>query len=365
MEKRNILVIGSYGRGNAGDDAFLVAILKLFHDYNIIINCADKELLPDEVKNKVTTINTHGYSDVLKKIKIFLGIKFIVYGGGDLWVELHGEKFPRVSLYKMLVVNLFSRAFGKKIFYFGCGAGPISGFSLFLARISARLATYIIARDSRTLDLLGMNSTILLPDLAINLFENNRVRRKGKRGECFYVGVSMLYFVPNPRKNFPVVKSELKKLFHYFKEDNVKFIIVPFFKSEEIRFDDYWVAKDIVRGEEYKNVEIFESNRLEDILDLLSGIDLMVGARLHANILSVLSGTPAIGISYRPKVKNFFIESGLERYCIEINETQKLISIIENILTDTSRANQDFDNARSRIIEKKKDYENIVRQYFA
>src|SRR5688572_17157705 len=120
-----ILLIRSFARGNIGDDAFLLAALKLFVGHQLYINSADVSLLPQPIKFKVTTIATASRSGLLDKIKVFMLIKDVVYCGGDLWVELYGDKYPRQSLYKMAIVNLIARLCGKKVLYVGCGIGKL------------------------------------------------------------------------------------------------------------------------------------------------------------------------------------------------------------------------------------------------
>src|SRR5580700_6798831 len=97
----NILLLGSYGRGNTGDDAFLVAVLRLLKNDHMTINASHDAPLPYEVQNRVTILNTKTLKNLKTKIAVFLKVKTIIYGGGDLWVELSGDRRPRQSLWKM------------------------------------------------------------------------------------------------------------------------------------------------------------------------------------------------------------------------------------------------------------------------
>src|SRR6266702_1396691 len=169
IDKPHTLLLGSYGRGNLGDDVFLVAAAELFANHKLYINSADDSLLPDSAKGLVTTISTTSSKDALKKLQIFLKVKNIVYWGGDVWVELYGDHFPRQSLYKMIALNAFARLFNKKVHYVGCGIGKLRGWSLMLAKMSARLGHTVIARERRSAEVLGLAGVEVMPDLAINL----------------------------------------------------------------------------------------------------------------------------------------------------------------------------------------------------
>jgi len=363
MLKEKILILGSYGRGNAGDDAFLFSALKLFNNYSLVINSANDDLLPKEIVDKVITISTDGAGDFFKKIILFFQIRYVVYCGGDLFVELHGEKFPRISLWKMLIVNIICKIFNKKVFYLGVGAGDISGFSLFLARISAKLSDFIVTRDSHTIRLLKVKKMLELPDLAINLFETNKTNKKNLK-QTIYIGISLLYFLPDPEINFPLVVEEFQSLFAFFDNKDVKFIIIPFFISKHTKHDDLWVSKKLINNSKYKNVEVFNSNKLEDILTLLPQLSLMIGTRLHANILAVLSGIPTLGISYRPKVKSFFTQNKLDEFCINIDEIEKLVPKISMIIDSYPEIEELFLSAQKDLISQKVKYDSIVKKFF-
>src|SRR6266536_1588362 len=90
-----VLLLGSYGRGNLGDDIFTLCAIKLFHKHKIYINSAHDSLLPREAQGKVITVSTVSLLDVIKKFRIFLNISSIVYWGGDLWTLLDHDKLPR------------------------------------------------------------------------------------------------------------------------------------------------------------------------------------------------------------------------------------------------------------------------------
>ena len=137
-----ILLLGSYGRGNIGDDAFLAAAIKHFPESSALyVNSAYDELLPRVARDRTQTLATTSKHDLRKKVKAFRGIKHVVYCGGDLWVEVYGTAYPRRPLYEMIAMNFMARVSGKRVYYLGCGVGvwppwkPAHFFS-FAARMS-------------------------------------------------------------------------------------------------------------------------------------------------------------------------------------------------------------------------------------
>lgn len=358
----DILLLGSYGRGNIGDDAFLLAALKLFKGHRLFINCADETLLPKAVKGKVTTIATSSNRDILHKLKVFRQIKHIVYCGGDLWVELYGDRFPRQSLYKMVIVNLIARLCGKKVHYVGCGIGKLRGYSLFLARLSARLAKGIIVREQRSARVLGLKKVVVLPDLVTNLdIEPARKRGKGK----YTIGISILYYLPDPKTSFPRLIKQLSEALGSLPSDRYRIVLFPMLASASDDHDDVWASEQLRKAMPGMDVNMFTGREVDEYVAALRDVDVVIGTRLHANIIALMAGVPTIGISYRPKVAQFFEMSGLGEYCIDLEDlTASLLQKkLANVEANRKQAVHDVVTARNRSIEERKGYQDFVTTY--
>ena len=98
--KKPILLLGAYGRGNAGDDVFLHSALELFKDRDVYINSADDSLLPKQFQGKVKTISTVSPRDVFKKsrcilesVKLFIGAA--ICGLSYMAHECHGSCYTK------------------------------------------------------------------------------------------------------------------------------------------------------------------------------------------------------------------------------------------------------------------------------
>jgi polysaccharide pyruvyl transferase WcaK-like protein len=363
-QRQGILLLGSYGRGNIGDDAFLLAALKLFKGRKLYINSANDDLLPEPVKGKVTTISTTGGRDIRHKLQVFRDIKHIVYCGGDLWVELYGDRFPRQSLYKMIAVNLLARLTGKKVHYMGCGIGKLHGYSLFLARLSARLAHGIIAREPRSARVLNLKKVRVLPDLVTNV--DIAAQRRRKSATRHTVGVSILYHLPDPEKTFPWFIRILAKALDSLPQANTRIVLFPMLASPSDPHDDVWASEQLAKALQNPNVSVFKGREVSEYTEALKDIDLIIGTRLHANIIAIMAGVPALGISYRPKVAQFFEMSGLGQYVVELEGLSSTVlkEKIESTLDDYAEASRHVHAARDRNLEERKGYQDFVTTYF-
>lgn len=360
----NILVIGSYGRHNIGDDVFLLAAVEVFHGHNIFINSANDDSLPKSVIGKVQTISTVSNRDFVKKIKTFLKIKYVFYWGGDLWVKLYGDKFPRQALYKMLATNLICRLFGKKIFYVGVGVGDLRGYDLFLARSSARLANKIIVREQRTADIIGLPAITVLPDIAVNLpLTSNKGRPKKGPRRPFHIALSVMYRIDKPDLNFSKYISDIASFVNTLDSKLFTISLIPMYVNPKDPRDDVWACEQLKKS--IKNeigVDINNSHDLDDFLKHLSKSNLVIGTRLHANILATLCQTPCIGISYRPKVKSFFDNAQLSQYCLDFSETDKIDVLFQDIYGSYNSALVDYRNACDSLLKGKLRYNEIIHE---
>ncbi len=365
-KKTHTLLLGSYGRGNLGDDVFLVAAAELFAHHTLYINSADDSLLPESARGLVTTISTTSPRDALKKLKVFLKVKNIVYWGGDVWVELYGDRFPRQSLYKMVALNSLARLFGKKIHYVGCGIGKLSGWSLLLARASARLSHTIIARERRSAEVLGLAGVEVMPDLAINLpYYRPRLHTLPERNKPFVIGISLLYFVPHPAKNFPKLAEHIAAFVSSLPADKFKVVLLPMLVADHEPHDDLWASQQVesLLRESNVPVEIYKAKSLEDMVQTLGSFNLVIGTRLHANILGTFNATPCLGVAYRPKVASFFRDNALGNYCIDLNDLEALPAVFWNMYTEYDRVAQQFYDASQRNIAQKEAYQKFAVEY--
>jgi polysaccharide pyruvyl transferase WcaK-like protein len=364
--RKPILLLGSYGRGNIGDDAFLAAALKHFpEDTPLYLNSAHDELLPKVAQGRVQTIATSDNHDLKKKVKAFRDIKHVVYCGGDLWVELYGDRYPRQSLYKMLGMNLAARLTGKKVHYMGCGIGNLTGYSLFLARASARLANTVIVREPRSAKVLGLKRSIVLPDLVSSL--GWPVKPASHRpGKPFTIGISILYHLPNPEQTFPQLLETLHDFVAGLPEGQFRVVIFPMLISPSDPKDDLWASRQLQLALEDTDAIISPARELDDFVAELADVDLMIGARLHANILAMLTGTPTLGIAYRPKVASFFAANKLKDYCIDLAKlnAQALSELFWIMYDAYPHVQKQVMSARDRSIQEGAAYQTFIARHF-
>lgn len=356
-----VLLLGSYGRGNIGDDIFLLAALELLGNRRIYVNSADDSLLPEAARRRVHTLSTEKV-DFRKKLNMLRDIKAVIYWGGDTWVKWYGDRMPRQLLYKMIIINFVARCLGKKVLYVGCGIGKLSGYSLFLARLSARLAHRIIARESRSESLLATGNVDVQPDLAINIPYYKRSLHKKARKK-FVVGISTLYYLPNPETTFPMLTRKLAEFIQSLPEDKFEVVLYPMLRTPQVPMDDVWAADRLQEVLAKRKLRILKPNSVEEAIGELGNMDILVGARLHANILGTLQKTPCLGIAYRPKVASFFADNDLSEFCIALDNLDDLQRVFWKMYDDYDNVVKRFYEASETNLKAKEIYQHLVREY--
>jgi polysaccharide pyruvyl transferase WcaK-like protein len=113
--------------------------------------------------------------------------------------------------------------------------------------------------------------------------------------------------------------------------DKYKFIFVPFYSGD--------IAKHVKLAEKIDRAEVLDYStyiNVPHLLDELAHCDLVIGERLHDNVLSVRTHSPFISIGYQPKSEDFARSVGMERYNIRADQlTRKwLDQRVEETTTD-------------------------------
>jgi polysaccharide pyruvyl transferase WcaK-like protein len=78
--------------------------------------------------------------------------------------------------------------------------------------------------------------------------------------------------------------------------------------------------------------EVFHPRNFSELSVFLKSKDVVLCSRLHAAIIAISEGTPAIALWSTPKAKNFFHTIGLHEYCIRATPQDSLEQMINEII---------------------------------
>ncbi len=314
--RARILLLGAYGRKNIGDDIFLKILLDTFSEFAIDYNCWDTDNLPPEIASQPhhRAVPTSARS-VFSVLRALMQARVVVYGGGELWMRLDGTRYPNASTLKMIIVNLAARLLRKDVYYLSVGSEPLTGWSLLLAKTSARLATHVSFRDNESARILGLppEKTSVAPDIAFTYTPPLIDARMHTDGTPV-VGISAVKLSNTQdsvnTKNIQDLAAVLKTSYPH-----ATFKLFLAMSDERAHESDLKLAQELQQllG---SAAAIHSYHSIDTFVRELSVCDVVVSYRLHVNILAHLIGVPVVGIGYKPKIKKFFeAYSNPQLYC--------------------------------------------------
>ena len=119
--RRGVLICGSYGHGNAGDEAILEAIVRACRSRAPELPLTVLSRSPAETakKHNVRAIYKFNMPAVLREMR---RSQLYLNGGGSLIQDATSSR----SLYYYLFTILAAKLLGCRVIMYGCGIGPVS-----------------------------------------------------------------------------------------------------------------------------------------------------------------------------------------------------------------------------------------------
>ncbi|BCS80574.1 polysaccharide pyruvyl transferase CsaB [Anaerocellum diazotrophicum] len=310
---KNIVISGYYGQLNTGDEAILRVLIDRLREYerqeNEDINIVVLSSRP-QLTSKIYKIDSVNRKKIWKVVKAIKRCDIFISGGGSLFQNETSNR----SLYYYLFQIFIAKLFGKKVFIFSQGIGPIKKwYNVLVFKHIIKLADYITVRDYDSFDLLHRlklkNKIDLSADPAF-LLSPCCEKRVEKLFQTYNIDLS--------RKTIGIVVRKWKKE----KDMTVKIAQIADILIEDegynvvfIPFQGKWdiiKINEIVSKMKNKPCILSENFQPHELLGIFRYFDLIVGMRLHSLIFAAKMNKRFIGISYDPKIDSFLKMYGLK-----------------------------------------------------
>lgn len=315
MQKKQVLLLGSYGQDNLGDEAILEILVDVFKSRGFGITVNSSNPVKTEKTFNINAFSTKLFCDVIKKVKYFLFADLVVFGGGTLLVE-HKDYFGRITrrpLYLTSFILMISRIFKKKTVLLGVGVEAIdTRLGKLLTKFCLQISKVVIVRDTSSLkfaEAIARKKIFLGADI---VFLQKPERRRTAKNNCSMIGFAPTYWLRGSKQekdDFIIFQSRLLKILSKNKQN--KIFLIPF-NTGNGRKNDVWLCKELVRLTGNKRIEIVVKKSPKDMFEFMRSLNFLVGIRLHACIFALLLNLPFLAISYEQKVKSLMIDFGLE-----------------------------------------------------
>lgn len=319
-ERESIVICGAYGRGNAGDDAILKAIVQEMRalDPNRTICVMSRRPKETRLVYRTGAVYTFNVFCVLRR---FRRAALYINGGGSLMQDVTSTR----SLWYYCYTLRAAKRRGCKVMMYGCGIGPINraGNRKMAARIIDASVDRITLRDDNSREALA-RMQVTRPDIRVSAdptiildpapreVVNLALERCGIDPAGRYIGFGLRDW-KGLESALPEIAAAARYAYH---THGLTPVFVPIeFPSDLIPAERVGVLLDCPWHAVRTRLPI------ETTIGILARMETVVGIRLHSLMFSAGQGVPVVGISYDIKVDGFLQYIG-SRTCLPLRSVK-------------------------------------------
>ncbi|MCI6719957.1 MAG: polysaccharide pyruvyl transferase CsaB [Clostridiales bacterium] len=328
-----IVICGAYGKGNAGDDAILRAIVQEMRvfDPDRPITVMSRRPMETKLLYRTDSVYTFHIGSVLRR---FRRAALYINGGGSLMQDVTSTRSLKYYLFTLDA----AKKLGCKVMMYGCGIGPIRrpGNRRHTARTINRAVDLITLRDDLSrgeLTRMGIvepeirlaaDPTIILKP-AHDAQIDQAMESLGIPLDGRYLGFGL--------RNWSGLTSVIDEIVKAAQYAYDRHGLIPVFVPIEFP-SDLEPARAVAGKLSCPHYVITERLPIEVTIGLLSRMKTVIGIRLHSLMFSAGRGVPVIGMSYDIKVDGFLKYIG-SRTCIPLAEVtaDKLAPLIDECVS--------------------------------
>ena len=325
------LVCGAYGRGNAGDDAILEAIVAELRQIDPDLPVWVLSRSPAETRqtyrvNSIYTFAPHKFLRRMAKTRLYIN------GGGSLMQDVTSHR----SLWFYLFTISWAKRLGNQVMMYGCGIGPIHSQAnrRRAARVLQKYVDAITLRDTHSKDelddmgvttphiLLSADPTVTLPpapDTVIDgVLESQGIDPKGR-----YIGFALRPW-PGYEEKAPAFAAAADYAYE-------KYGLIPVFLPIEPRLD-VEAARLTARHMKAPYHILPTTGSSDHTIGLFARMQAVVSMRLHALVFAAGQGVPLVGVVYDQKISSFLSYIGQDLFLdLDKVTVQSLCSYIDAV----------------------------------
>ena len=312
-DRDGVVICGAYGRGNAGDDAILEAILQEMR--SIDPDMPITVLTKDPKATRLTyRVRTAGRMDVGTWKKAMRHAGLYINGGGSLIQDVTSRR----SLWFYLHNIQAAHKAGCKVQMYGCGIGPVlreQHRKLAASVLNASVDVITLREPDSLKELQSMGVTkpeILLtadPALTLPAASEDEIDSVLLRAGIPTHGKYLCFALRN-WKGFEDKAPLFAQAAKYAYET---YGLTPVFAAVEKLLDPV-AGRLAAAGLDIPHYFLDDAGSAGTIIGALSRMQAVVSMRLHALIFAAGQGIPLAGVVYDPKVSAFLRYIGQENF---------------------------------------------------
>ena len=334
-KRRGVLICGAYGKGNAGDEAILKAILRQLQHIDpdmpiCVLSHNPKSTRLTHHVGAAYVFNPFSFLRVMRRSKLYIS------GGGSL---IQNQTSTRSLNYYLLSIRL-AKLTGNRVLMYGCGIGPVNGETSRkrAARVIDRNVDAITLREDLSAEELRAMG-VTKPKIYVTA-DPALLLEPGLEGavDGFLLGNNMdpagryALFVLRDWPGFAEKKQAFMESAKYVKET---YGLTPvFFALEPGR--DLPPSREVAAELPFECPMLSAPSDEKLIIGMMKKMQVVVSMRLHALIFASSVAAPLVAVSYDPKVTGFMHYIG-QKHCVYFEDVtaENLCALIDGALGDT------------------------------
>lgn len=322
-KRDGVLICGAYGKGNAGDDSILEAILTQMHsiDPDMPAYVLSRNPAQTRKRYRVGAYHTFDPRFIFRMCRTALYIN----GGGSLIQDVTSTR----SLQYYLANIALAKLCGSPVLMYGCGIGPVSAPKnrKLAGAVIDRCADIITLRDPQSAEELrsmGVSKPQIriTADPALLLDPASEDRVEGLlRTHGIDPDGSYALFVLRPWQGADRVVPHLAKTAQELYQTRG---LIPVFLALEAG-RDLPISRQTAEALNCPHHVIAAPKDGDLIVGLMKRMQVVISMRLHALIFAAGQGIPLVGVVYDPKVSGFLDYLGYDNYVNLDNATADVL----------------------------------------
>jgi colanic acid/amylovoran biosynthesis protein len=268
----------------------------------------------------------------------------LVIGVGGGYLRGQSGLISSIELLLQLHPIFLSSIQNQKVVLYSQSVGPFANaFQKWVAEHALRHVSLIMAREDITVRLLKKlkitRNVIRSIDSGFFFKETNKVDLhnllKISRSRKI-IGITVRKWLPMPRQ--AVYENSLAYTADNLTAEGHAIVFIPQVTSSAHSDDDRIISRRVYERMNNKEHTYLIEKRLnhQDIKNLYSGLDFLIGTRFHSVIFSLTSHVPALAIEYEHKTSGIMHDLGLDKWVIKIEDVteKKLKRLIKSLLRE-------------------------------
>jgi polysaccharide pyruvyl transferase WcaK-like protein len=352
MKARKILLLGSYGQSNLGDDLLMWNYLKLLEDRGakeIYVNANTTKFIPDVIKKSFPNLHivlTYKTS-LTQYIQLIQSVDCIVYGGGTLYKELYSStgRSPYSVIIRLMGFNILAKILGTRVYHLNIGIGSLkTRLGRFITKQALNASTKTVFRDKESYDIARDSLAVrpkkiqqsvdgLFMDSVWRSVWHKKDLKIDRKKYKHVVGINVLSDIPDWVDREAYIATMKKFVGHALRSGDYV-VFIPFQTDFNPRNDLKFMQEifsDTLKN--HTNYTILEQVPIDLVYSYMTQCDVLVGMRFHSLLLASACNLPFVAIAYDTKCWRFIEEIGYS-YAVKLENLQyeALVSLYDSAI---------------------------------